>query len=432
MRVRLWALAGVAFLGSVSPAAATPGDDAYVIQASRIVAAESFADLPLRCEAGDRAIGGGLMGSGGDPFVAVSGPLDASGETQSTDDGDIPRYWYSALFNAVLAPSDPMLVTYYALCSASSDATVQATEIDVPATKRRAAFADCPAGERAVGGGLGSEGDLTGQITRSQPAPSSTTPFMQIQNGDVARGWSAAVAAGNAESYRVFALCSPASTATIEVTRAPVASLVDPTDLSAACPGAQRVVGGGFGGETGARPIATAPSILRGHPNGWVAGLRRGGTAFDGEPAPPEPPTLGAFALCEPPTPAPASAPTETPVGDPGAGIGPGPEGPQADPPLCAETAATIAGSDEAETISGTPGDDVIAGLGGDDKILASAGNDVVCGGTGNDTLKGQRGADLLLGERGRDKLAGGAGRDSCFGGPNHDSNAGSCEKGRA
>jgi hypothetical protein len=53
------------------------------------------------CPGTKRALGGGVVQSGpaGGVFVLASGPLDATGFTSETKDGDIAKQWYAAVGN---------------------------------------------------------------------------------------------------------------------------------------------------------------------------------------------------------------------------------------------------------------------------------------------------------------------------------------------
>ncbi len=409
-----------------SAAVAGAGDDAHVISEQVTIDGGKTTGLAVQCPAGERALSGGATAPG--VTIAVSGPLDASGETNSTETGDIPRYWYTAVNNP---GEDRVPANFYAVCSASSDATIRAESFDLIA-KGQAYLTgiSCGTGERVIGGGLGTTGSVDAVLSMSYPQNRERLPFFQF-DGDIADSWIVRIenTVAATRTYKRFAICSPTSAATIGVKYLPLTAGTS-TEV-APCPSGQRVLSGGWGAEY-SRPTASAsaPTAAEGAASGWTATLTAAPDAA-------EYPTHGVFAICEGPAPPPQPTPDPTPEPDPGPASSPDP-GPDSTPsatpnPLCAKTEATIVGTESSETITGTPGDDVIAGLGGDDKIRASGGNDVVCGGTGNDKLRGGGGTDLLLGEQGRDSLAGGGGRgDSCFGGRNRDSNAGSCEKGRA
>jgi Ca2+-binding RTX toxin-like protein len=81
----------------------------------------------------------------------------------------------------------------------------------------------------------------------------------------------------------------------------------------------------------------------------------------------------------------------------------------------------TITGTPGADLLFGTPGRDVICGLGGNDVLDGNGGNDVLMGGPGADLLNGGNGNDLLYGGAGNDKLQGDHGRDIVRGGYGND-----------
>ena len=54
------------------------------------------------CPPGKRALGGGVVQSGSalGPYVRASGPLDNTGDTLATNDGDKAKQWYAAVNNS--------------------------------------------------------------------------------------------------------------------------------------------------------------------------------------------------------------------------------------------------------------------------------------------------------------------------------------------
>src|SRR5262249_6003163 len=113
------------------------------------------------CPAGRRATGGGIGTEGPLSFsliyygVHLSGPLEASGATADTDDGDAAARWDAA---AVNGNASMQTFRTFALCSASSDAVIEATSFNLGSGQKTFASATCPAGRRALGGGLGTTG----------------------------------------------------------------------------------------------------------------------------------------------------------------------------------------------------------------------------------------------------------------------------------
>lgn len=98
------------------------------------------------------------MGGGVSPLVGVSGvrvqssiPLDETGTAAGTSNGDTARSWYANVFNIGAA----RVYKVVALCSASSDATVEETTFTAAGRAEGQAVATCPSGRRVVGGGVG-------------------------------------------------------------------------------------------------------------------------------------------------------------------------------------------------------------------------------------------------------------------------------------
>src|SRR5581483_377278 len=260
-----------------------------------------------------RAVGGGVgqVGPAG-PLVAVaqdSGPVDETGTTANTATGDVATSWVASVENL---SHDVLDFKVFALCSARSDATIEAKAVPFTPGDVRSGTVTCPAGKRALGGGLGEPGAASsspgessrGEILQSGPIDERGST-LSTDSGDVARGWTASVVNGGPEThgYTVFAICS----------------------------------------------------------------------------------------------------------GDAAAGS-PGSAAPQASGARCAGLKATIVGTAGPNTLRGTPGPDVIAGLGGNDTIAGGAGNDKLAGEAGNDTVVGGPGNDTLLGGPGMDRLNGGPG----------------------
>lgn len=157
------------------------------------------------CLPGERAIGGGVVAQHG-PFpgvVQLSGPVDETGETVSTDDGDIPRAWYVSVRHHTGAE---LSFGAYAVCSATSQATVQATALTVANGESGQATATCPAGQRALSGGLGTTGGRLGAMGFSGPTDANGAP---ATDGSSAAGWSADVynTNGASETYKVLVVC---------------------------------------------------------------------------------------------------------------------------------------------------------------------------------------------------------------------------------
>src|SRR5689334_15654801 len=89
-----------ATLAGATPALASAGDDAHLVKLIDTVGSGSVGEEAIHCPSGERAISGGVLGvNDKNSTLRSSGPLDETGVTVNTVDGDIPRYWYSAVSN---------------------------------------------------------------------------------------------------------------------------------------------------------------------------------------------------------------------------------------------------------------------------------------------------------------------------------------------
>ena len=83
------------------PAVANESTDATVEATSFTVGGNQTGEGYAVCPANKRVVGGGVVQSG-PPYlinVKASGPLDSSGYTSQTVDGDIATQWYGAAWN---------------------------------------------------------------------------------------------------------------------------------------------------------------------------------------------------------------------------------------------------------------------------------------------------------------------------------------------
>jgi hypothetical protein len=69
--------------------------------------------------------------------------------TLNTNDGDRAKRWYAAVLNATGAQRT---FRVFALCSGTSNATIEATQFTVGSFQTDEAFAVCPGTKRALGG----------------------------------------------------------------------------------------------------------------------------------------------------------------------------------------------------------------------------------------------------------------------------------------
>jgi Ca2+-binding RTX toxin-like protein len=158
------------------------------------------------CEADERAIAGGVaaQNSPGSGVIQVNNPLDATRTVVGTDDGDVARSWFTSVRH-----NEPTAATFqtFAMCSATSRATVQAEPFNVANGQSGQKAVICPTGERALGGGLGTTGGRLGSIAFS--APVDENGAANIVTGSIPRGWFVDVynITGTQQTYRAYVIC---------------------------------------------------------------------------------------------------------------------------------------------------------------------------------------------------------------------------------
>jgi Ca2+-binding RTX toxin-like protein len=185
------------------------------IQSSLIsVGGNTDGNASASCPVGTRALAGGVgmvkrVSDLGVALLQRSGPVDETGKPTDTDNGEVARSWFVSVHNLTSASFD---FKVSAICSATSDATIAATTFGLDATRLVEAKATCPAGKRALGGGLGEVSGLTppyGFLLQSGPVD-ETGSTLSTDSGDVARGW--AISALNTtivpRVFRVYAICA--------------------------------------------------------------------------------------------------------------------------------------------------------------------------------------------------------------------------------
>ena len=233
----LAALGAVCALAALPTAGqAAPGGDAFVEETTFTVFPLETGSALATCPAGTRIVGGGVnatppggTGVGLSPlayFVQLSGPMDETGTTAGTDDGDVARSWYASVFNQ----SGTRGFRVFALCSRDSDAVVEAAPFQVAnngngpdrdTTGATFGAAICPAGTRPTGGGVGTTGPVPDGSSYDYVlrfgGPQDFT--RELQDGEVARVWNSEVRneSGATRDFKAFALCSAASDATLEI-----------------------------------------------------------------------------------------------------------------------------------------------------------------------------------------------------------------------
>jgi hypothetical protein len=166
------------------------------------------------CPGTKRALGGGVVqvgsavGPAGHLFVIASGPLDATGFTSETRDGDVAKQWYAAVSND---SGTPRTFKVFAICSNASNATVEATEFTVGHIQTGEAFAVCPGTKRALGGGVVQSGPPVDIGVMASGPLDATGLTIETNDFDKAKQWYAAVSSGFHESgtqiFKTFAIC---------------------------------------------------------------------------------------------------------------------------------------------------------------------------------------------------------------------------------
>ena len=209
------------------------------------------------CPGSKRVLGGGAVQSGAAtqdmPFYLTgSGPLDASGSSRNTIDGDTAKRWYAAVYDG----GDSSEFKVFAICARAPGATIEATKFFIDHNEIGKKSVTCPPNKRALGGGilpvrLDEDDEAEDYDTStSGPVDASGKPA-KTRSGDVAKRWQASAmnfTGNNHMAFKVFAICAPNSNATIETTRFTVETGPGGNGVQDAlveCPGSKRAVGGG-------------------------------------------------------------------------------------------------------------------------------------------------------------------------------------------
>lgn len=237
----LWILGRLVAMSAVFCPCAIAG--VIIEETTFTVAPGAVGDGAATCPADRRAVSGGVgtieafVGS----TIEASAPVDGTGTLAGTTDGDVARGWYARIANDFR-----LIRTYkvFALCSDDSDAVVEVNTLDLAAGEGTSELATCPAGRRALGGGVGAiNKDVRSTVFESVPVNSFGAV---LGDAGVAQAWRARPMNSSArkETYKVFALCSATSSATSKATLFSVDSGHVSSGV-ATCPAGRRVVGGG-------------------------------------------------------------------------------------------------------------------------------------------------------------------------------------------
>lgn len=245
LRALSTALTVAAVVGLTAPVAPADERNAKIEATHFVVGGGRYGDATATCPGAKRALGGGVVQSGGiyGPEVAASGPLDASGEVLETDTGDIATQWYTSVANPGF--TSPRNMGVFAICAKEQDAVIEATLATAAPHGVTEAYAVCPRSSRALGGGVVQVGSPFLRVGASGPLDASGIT-LETKDGDVAKQWYAAVANSTDDDqlFKVFAICAASSRARIEATGFTVNTGRN-AEAYARCKGSERALGGG-------------------------------------------------------------------------------------------------------------------------------------------------------------------------------------------
>jgi hypothetical protein len=255
---------------AVPPSLAAPGGDATVkVKTFTVPEPDIQGMTTVMCPAGTRATGGGVAPSPPASLtvdlyrVFYSAPVDETGNAFSTGDGDVPRGWQVSVGN--YGPQ-PQTFKAFVICSANSDVVLASSQpspvgvLDV--------VVSCPAGSRAIGGGVGKINDtvipggtIANPLYETGPVDSTLT-FAGTQDGDVAAGWRTVVETTPEYGDRFFAICSAGSNAVVR-SAGYTLPMVDNQAGGAAvsCPAGTRALSGGQGND-GANDVEDRVALM--------------------------------------------------------------------------------------------------------------------------------------------------------------------------
>ena len=185
-------------------------EDATVEATDFSVTADGDNEGFAQCPDSRTAIGGGIAQVEGspEPFeVQASGPLDGSGTTLNTNDGDVPVQWYASVHNEGGLAQDARV---FAICADVPKARIEAEEFEVSEFSEAKAVAKCPGDKRVLGGGVVQDGDPSSVAVLTSGPVDSSGKAKKTNDGDVPTRWYAGVThyqAGTERTFRAFAVC---------------------------------------------------------------------------------------------------------------------------------------------------------------------------------------------------------------------------------
>lgn len=224
------------------------GDDAHVVvEQANGIADTNDATVIVRCPTGEIALGGGIRTT---PLGVMqisllsTGPWTADGAPFT---GLQSSWWRTRARNL---NGQPRSFIAFGICSPSSDAVIQTVDVSTtPAGDgvlyEGSALAPCPAGQRAVGGGIFPDEFVSRGVVEQSGPVDETGSAANLADGDIARGWFAEAKTGETgHTLRVYAICSATSTATIQVESLTLGANTN-GNLASVCPTGQRALSGG-------------------------------------------------------------------------------------------------------------------------------------------------------------------------------------------
>ena len=113
--------------------------------------------------------------------------------------------------------------------------------------------ATCPSGSRALGGGIGTTSNSPDDALEASGPLDETGPTANTTTGDIARSWGGYVSSGPQADFKIFAICSQSSDATLAAN----SFSLDPGQgmfVGATCPSGSRALGGGIGTTSNSPP----------------------------------------------------------------------------------------------------------------------------------------------------------------------------------
>jgi len=233
-------LLSLGFSVVTSPTAqAVPGGDVTVVVADQTLGASGA--ITVMCPAGQRALGGGASPVNPDPATLTarfrtSAPVGVSGSVAANN--GIPLGWRTAM-----SAESGTLGAWrgYVTCSPTTDALMATVEMIAAVPEADVA---CPAGRRAVGGGVTtiSSSDLT---IIGTSGPKDASPFGQAADGSAPTSWQT-ILSGTTIDARAVAVCASNSDATVRSVGLDVPAASSAGAATASCPTGQRAVAGGL------------------------------------------------------------------------------------------------------------------------------------------------------------------------------------------